>query len=196
MNDARFQQQLQFLLEADKLKTIFRRTLLTDKSRCENDAEHSWHLALMALLLREYAVEEIDIARVIRMVLVHDLVEIDAGDTFAYDLEGNQSKAQRENEAADRLFSMLPQGQGAELRALWEEFDEMQTPDARYAAAIDRLQPFLNNTVTDGHTWKEGAVHKEQVLARMDMVRQAMPELWPFVLQAVRDAVQNGQIHQ
>lgn len=192
--DTRLKQQLHFLLEVDKMKTVFRQTLLTDRSRRENDAEHSWHLALMAMMLQEYAAEPIDLFRVLKMALVHDLIEIYAGDTFAYDVEGNLSKQQREQQAADRLFALLPPDQGAEIRALWEEFDAMQTADARYAAAIDRIQPFLNNVVTDGHTWKQGRVHREQVLQRMDPVRLATPEIWPLIELAIADAVEKGQI--
>lgn len=192
--DDRLDRQLRFLVEADKMKNVLRQTLLTDKSRRENDAEHSWHLALMALLLYEYAEDGVDLFRVLRMALVHDLIEIYAGDTFAYDVEGNKGKAEREAEAADRVFGMLPPEQGAELRALWEEFDAMETPDSRYAAAIDRLQPFLNNSVTDGYTWKLHGVHKEQVLARMGMVRQAAPALWPFVERVIADAMEKGYI--
>lgn len=192
--DNRLEQQLRFLVEADKMKTVLRATLLTDKSRRENDAEHSWHFALMALLLYEYAEDGVNLFRVLKMALVHDLVEIDAGDTFAYDTEGNRDKALREQRAADRLFGLLPKEQAAELRALWEEFDAMESRDARYAAAIDRMQPFLNNSVTDGHTWNLHSVKEEQVRARMEMVRQATPGLWPFVESVLVEAREKGSI--
>ena len=149
----RLDQQLKFTAEIDKMTGILRRTMLIDGSRRENDAEHSWHIAVMALLFSEYAIEPVDVARAIKMCVVHDLIEIYAGDTFAYDPVGNKDKEQREQAAADKLFAMLPQEQGQEIRSLWEEFDEMKTPDAKYAACMDRLQPFLHNTLTQGHTW-------------------------------------------
>ncbi len=141
--------QLEFLIEADKMKTVFRQTLVMDKSRQENDAEHSWHFALMALTLYEYAgFDGVDINRVLKMALLHDLVEIYAGDTFAYDNVGSIDKQIREQKAADRLFSLLPSELATEYRQLWEEFDAMETPDSKYAAAIDRLQPFISNYKT------------------------------------------------
>ncbi|OJU14358.1 MAG: hypothetical protein BGN88_05630, partial [Clostridiales bacterium 43-6] len=150
----KLQKQMEFLTEADKMKTIFRQTLVMDKSRRENDAEHSWHFALMALTLAEYAAsDEVDINRVLKMALLHDLIEIYAGDTFAYDSTGNTDKEAREQAAADKLFALLPPEQAKEFRSLWEEFDEMETPDALYAASIDRLQPLLSNFNTEGHTW-------------------------------------------
>ena len=177
MDVNRLEQQMRFLVEVDKMKSVYRRTILIDKTRRESDAEHSWHFALMAMLLAEYAdPEKVDCARVIRMALVHDLIEIYAGDTFAYDVQGNQDKRQRETEAADKLFALLPEDQAAEIRALWEEFDAMETPDAQYAAAIDRLQPFLNNYLTQGHTWGLGGVKSAQVYERMDPIRVALPQ--------------------
>ena len=149
--NTKLEKQLQFLIEVDKMKTILRQTLLVDKTRRENDAEHSWHFALMAIILYEYADQgKVSLYRVLKMALVHDLIEIYAGDTFAYDDAGNATKEQRETEAADKLFGILPSGQGEELRALWEEFDRMETPDAMYAAALDLLQPFINNYLTEG----------------------------------------------
>lgn len=195
MNLERLDQQLTFLLEVDKMKTVLRQTLLTDKSRRENDAEHSWHFALMAMTLYEYAASpDVDLFRVLKMALVHDLVEVYAGDTFAYDVAGNQDKEQREKEAADRLFGLLPADQGRQYRDLWEEFDAMQTPDAIFASAIDRLQPFMNNYKTDGHTWKLGNVNRAQVYARMDKVREGLPALWPLVERIIAEAVEKGQI--
>src|SRR3954453_23834883 len=137
----RLQQQLAFILEIDKLKSIFRQTILIDRSRRENTAEHSWHLALMAMLLSEYAETPVDVVRVMHMVLVHDIVEIDAGDTFAYDAAGIVTKKQRELDAADRIFGLLPPEQGSELRKLWEEFEAEETSDSHFANAIDRLEP-------------------------------------------------------
>jgi len=148
----RLLQQMQFVVEIDKLKRVLRQTLLTDGSRRENSAEHSWHIALMAILLSEYATEPIDILRVVKMLLLHDLVEIDAGDTFCYDDRGHESKAEREMQAADRLFSLLPPDQASEFRALWDEFEAQETADAQFASTLDRLQPLLNNHQTQGHT--------------------------------------------
>ena len=197
MDVNRLEQQMCFLVEVDKMKSVYRRTILIDKTRRELDAEHSWHFALMAMLLAEYAdPEKVDCARVIRMALVHDLIEIYAGDTFAYDVQGNQDKRQRETEAADKLFALLPEDQAAEIRALWEEFDAMETPDAQYAAAIDRLQPFLNNYLTQGHTWGLGGVKSAQVYERMDPIRVALPEVWPFVDKMIQESIEKGYLEE
>jgi len=190
--NSHIEKQLQFLIEIDKMKSILRQTLLCDGTRRENDAEHSWHLAVMAMVLREYAAPAVDLGRVLQMALVHDLVEVYAGDTFAYDVQGNADKATREAAAADKLFGMLPEAQGKALRTLWEEFDAMETPDAQYAAAIDRLQPFVANHVTQGHTWRLGGVKKSQVLARMDLVRRFAPALWGYAEGVVAEAVEKG----
>jgi putative hydrolase of HD superfamily len=183
----RIDQQLAFLVEADKLKNILRRTTLTDSSRHENTAEHSWHLALTAMVLEEYAASPVNLAKVLRMLVVHDLVEIDAGDTFAYDAAGNATKEERERRAADRIFSLLPTGLREDLRSLWEEFDQAATPEARFANAVDRIQPFLQNRETGGGPWHVHNLSREQVLARMDPVRTELPQLWPTVLDAVDD---------
>ena len=191
----RLKQQLNFIIEADKMKSVMRQTLLADKSREESDAEHSWHIALMALTLLEHAgFEGIDINRVVKMAIIHDLVEIYAGDTFAYDTVNNESKEEREKEAADKLFGLLPPEQGEEYRGLWEEFDEMETPDAMYAAAIDRLQPFINNTLTDGHTWVKHSVTAEQIYKRMAPVKKALPALWGFIEEAVESGIKKGWV--
>jgi putative hydrolase of HD superfamily len=183
----RIDQQLVFLVEADKLKNVLRRTMLTDGSRQENTAEHSWHLALSAMVLEEYASSPVNLPRVLRMLVVHDLVEIDAGDTFAYDAAGNATKEERERRAADRIFGLLPTALREDLRSLWEEFDEAATPEARFANAIDRIQPFLQNRENHGGTWHLHNLSREQVLARMDPVRTALPPLWPSVLAALDD---------
>ena len=195
MNE-RFLQQLRFLEEADKMKNILRMTLVSDGSRRENDAEHSWHLALSAIILYEYAAdkEEVDLLRVMKMAIVHDLIEIYAGDTFAYDVAGNETKLLREQEAADKLFALLPPDQGAELRQLWEEFDLMESPDAQFAAALDRIQAFLCNRLTDWHTWRLAKVSGKQVYNRMDMVRVGTPDLWEFVEENIRQAMEDGII--
>ena len=188
----RFEQQLLFLKEIEGMKQILRQTMLADYSRRENDAEHSWHFAVMAMILAEYADPEVNLCRVLKMALVHDLVEVYAGDTFAYDEQGNRDKEQREQQAADRIFGMLPEDQGKELRSLWEEFDAMKTKDALYAACIDRLQPFINNYYTQGHTWRRGGVTPQQVYQRMEPVKRGTPKLWEFVEFVIEDGKRKG----
>lgn len=185
---------LKFTAEIDKMTSVLRRTMLIDKSRRENDAEHSWHIAVMAILFEKFAPTGTDISRAVKMCVVHDLVEIYAGDTFAYDINGNKSKAEREAKAADKLFGMLPEDVGKEIRLLWEEFDRMETPDAKYAACMDRIQPYLHNTLTDGHTWVEGKVSKTQVLERSGVIEENLPEVWDWVLKNVENGVKNGWI--
>ena len=191
----RLDQQLKFTAEIDKMTGILRRTLLVDQSRRENDAEHSWHIATMAMLFEEYATEKVDIGHVCKMCLVHDLVEIYAGDTFAYDPKGNADKADRETEAADKLFSQLPEEQGKMIRDLWEEFDAMETPDAKYAACLDRLQPFLHNTLTGGHTWVENGTKRSDVEKRMRIIKDFMPEVYDWVSVNLDRAVENGWVN-
>ena len=192
----RLDQQLKFTAEIDKMTSVYRRTLLISGERPENDAEHSWHIAVMALLFKEYCVEEPSVERAIKMCVVHDLIEIYAGDTFAYDVSGNASKADRENEAADRLFAQLPSEQGAEIRALWEEFDAMETVDAKYAACLDRIQPFLHNTLTEGHTWRDGGAVRSQVEKRMTVVREFMPEVYKWISSNLDRSVERGWINE
>ncbi|MBO4858506.1 MAG: HD domain-containing protein [Treponema sp.] len=188
----RLDQQLRFTAEIDKMTSILRRTMLIDDSRRENDAEHSWHIAVMALLFTEYAAEPVDIGRAVKMCVVHDLIEIYAGDTFAYDAAGNKDKAQREQAAADKLFAMLPKEQGDEIRSLWEEFDAMQTADAKYAACMDRLQPFLHNTLTGGHTWVESGTNRASVEKRMAIIKEFMPTVYKWIEQNLDNAIQKG----
>ena len=189
----RLDMQLMFTAEIDKMTSVLRRTMLLDKSRRENDAEHSWHIAVMALLFEEYASEPVDIGHAIKMCVVHDLIEIYAGDTFAYDVEGNKSKAEREEKAADRLFALLPEEQGAYIRALWEEFDRMETADSKYAACLDRIQPFFHNTLTEGHTWVEsGTTDRAAVEKRMSIVKEFMPKVYPWVEKNIDNAVVKG----
>lgn len=190
--NTRLDQQLLFSAEIDKMTDVLRRTLLINKSRRENDAEHSWHIATMAMLFSEYTVEPVNVSRAVQMCVVHDIVEIDAGDTFAYDVQGNSDKAEREKEAADKLFAKLPPDQGEMIRSLWEEFDAMETPDAKYAACMDRLQPFLHNTLTDGHTWDEGKVARESVEKRMAVIKEFMPEVYKWVAANIDRSVQKG----
>ncbi len=172
----RLQQQIQFLAEIDKLKQVLRRTWLLDQSRFENDAEHSWHIAVAAMLFLEYADDpNVDVLRVIKMLLVHDLVEIDAGDTYAYDEQACLDQAEREQKAAERIFGLLPPDQAAAFRALWEEFEARQTPEARYAAALDRFQPLLHNYLTNGRAWRDHAVTSDRVFVRNGPVGEGAP---------------------
>ena len=195
IKDLNLQKQLSFIVEVDKIKNIMRRTLLIDGSRRENDAEHSWHLAIMAMLLTEYAEDKnFTLDKVIKMVIVHDLVEIYAGDTFAFDIQGNLEKEEKERKAADKLFGQLPENQGKHLRKLWEEFDEAKTPDARYAAALDRLQPFIHNLCTEGHTWVLAKVTKEQVYKRSGLSMEVLPALKPWMEEQIEFAIKKGWI--
>ena len=193
----RIQKQLDFIVELDKMKSIFRHPILTDRSRRENDAEHSFHIATMAIILKEHSVyPDVDLTRVMKMLLVHDLVEIDAGDTFAYDDLGNESKQLRESRAAERIYGLLPADQGSELMALWREFDAAATHDAKFAAALDRLQPMLNNLHTDGHTWRENGVTLEKVRSRAEPIREAIPvvyeAVWPQIEGMIRSILGAG----
>lgn len=185
---------LMFTAEIDKMTSVLRRTILIDKSRRENDAEHSWHIAVMALIFQDYAVEKPNVLHSVEMMLVHDLVEIYAGDTFAYDVAGNVSKAERERAAAEKLYALLPQEQSIHLRALWEEFDASETTDSKYANCLDRLQPFLHNVFTQGYTWSNYGFRtkRAQVEARMDILREFMPQVHQWVVKCMDTAVQKG----
>ena len=194
LNQGRLTQQLAFIVEIDKLKKILRQTMLTDGSRHENDAEHSWHLAVMAILMVEYAAAQIDLLRVMKMVLIHDIVEIDAGDTYIYDEKGNADKPRRERAAADRIFALLPPDQAGELRACWEEFEARKTSDAMYAAALDRLQPLLHNFHTQGKMWREHGITADRVLRRNQPYFAGAPALWPFVEDLIRESVRRGYL--
>lgn len=185
MTDDRLARQIAFLLEADKLKSVLRRTPLVDASRFENSAEHSWHLLLSAMVMREHAGGDVDLWRVFELLVVHDLVEIDAGDTFAYDLEGQKTKAAREEAAAERLFGLLPPDQAAGFRALWEEFEERETPASRFANALDRFQPLILNAHANGGSWRTHDLTRAQVFERMAPVEAAMPEVWPAVVEII-----------
>jgi putative hydrolase of HD superfamily len=187
MTAPRLTGQLAFLVEADKLKNVLRRTLVTSGARRENSAEHSWHLALCAVVLVEYAAEPVDLPRAMKMLVVHNLVEIDAGDTFAFDTAANFDKLDRERAAAERIFGLLPPDLAGQLRALWEEFEAHSTPEARFAHAVDRIQPFLQNLHTEGGTWRLYRPTRAQVMERMDPVRTALPALWPTVLAGVEE---------
>jgi putative hydrolase of HD superfamily len=187
--------QIQFILEVDKLKTVNRNTLLTDRSRFENSAEHSWHAALTAVVIFDAVdVDGMDMARIVRMLLVHDLVEIDAGDTFCYSPEQRQTQIRREQKAAERIFGLLPDRQADDLRQLWQEFEAQQTPEARFANAVDRLQPLLQAIHTQGKTWRQNGIRKDQVIERMQPVRVALPSLWEYVIELIEDAANRGYL--
>ena len=192
----RLDRQLRFTAEIDKMTGVYRRTMLLSKERRENDAEHSWHIAVMALLFKEYCVEEPSVERAIKMLVVHDLVEIYAGDTFAYDDKGNEDKEAREAAAADKLFSQIPPEQGQEIRSLWEEFDAMETTDSKYAACLDRLQPFLHNTLTEGFTWVESGTNRAKVEKRMHIIKEFMPEVYTWIEKNLDNAVEKGWLRE
>ncbi|HEV2131606.1 MAG TPA: HD domain-containing protein [Longimicrobiaceae bacterium] len=190
----RLVRQLDFIWEIDRLKGILRQTRVLGGERRENSAEHSWHLAVMAPLLAEYVAEPVDVLRVLKMVLIHDLVEIDADDVFCYDGAANVGKAERELLAAKRLFGLLPPDQARELRALWNEFEAGETPEARFAIAVDRLQPLIENFHSQGGTWRIHGITLDQVLARMEPIRDALPDLWPYVMRIIEESCARGYI--
>ena len=189
----RLLKQIKFIEEIDKLKHIFRQNILIDTSRNENDAEHSWHLAVMAIVLSEYSsAKDLDVSRVIKMVLIHDLVEIHAGDTFCYDEKGYEDKADREQKAAETLFPILPLDQAQEMLGLWREFEELATPEARFASCLDRLEPLILNYNTNGHTWQKPGITYDKVLKRNEIDKENAPVLWEYVLEILEDSVKKG----
>ena len=190
----RLEQQLQFILEIDKVKKIIRQTPLSDASRKENDAEHSWHIALMAYLLQEYAEEPIEVPKVMLMVLIHDLVEIDAGDTYAYDEEGAKTKDERERKAAEHIFGMLPEDQGMYLKALWEEFEAYETAEAKYAHMLDNFQPLLLNDAAGGISWTEHKVKKSQIYKRNEKVEETSATIWKCMQNKIDKHIQSGHV--
>lgn len=191
----RLQQQIEFILEIDKLKQVMRRTQLLDKSRTENDAEHSWHLAMLAMVLAEYADPEVNINRVISMLLIHDLVEIDAGDTFLYDESFTASlKAERELNAAERIYNLLPEDIKLKLMNLWKEFEERKTADAKFAAGLDRLQPLLHNYFTGGGAWAVHNVTAEKVMSKKHLIQEASEVLGKLAEDYISDAVNRGDL--
>lgn len=192
INSEKIKKQIEFIITIDEMKNVLRRNLVSDGSRRENDAEHSWHLAVMAMILEEYSADKVDISKVLKIALVHDLVEVYAGDTFAYDVKGNEDKLDREIASAEKLFGMLKDDQGDEIRALWDEFEAKETPESKYANAIDRLQPLILNYLTNGHTWKLGDVHAPQIYKRMDIIRTATPELWHIVEGIISTSIEAG----
>lgn len=197
MNSDRLRKQIDFIIEIDKLKRILRQTVLMDCSRQENDAEHSWHLAVMALLLSEYAVEcGIDMFRVLKMVLIHDLVEIDAGDTYCYDVERMHDQTEREESAADRIFTILPGDQAKEFRRLWDEFQQRRTPESLFAGALDRFQPLLHNYMTKGYMWKRHSIKKHQVIERNQPIKEGSSLLWAYAEKMIDNAVKRGYLSE
>lgn len=194
MELARLEKQIRFIIEIDRLKTIQRRTYLINEHRNENTAEHSWHIAVMAMILAEYSNESIDLAKVLKMALIHDIVEIDAGDTFVYDTVGSLDKADRERVAADRIFNILPADQAGEMRALWDEFETRETAEAKFAATMDRFIPQLHNYHTEGGSWKEHAITHDRVVTRNQTMTEGSEELWEWTQKMLEDAVSKGYL--
>lgn len=190
----RFHQQMKFLLEMDKSKEVFRQNYLASGSRKENDAEHSWHLAMMCLLLQEYSREKLDVLRTLTMVLFHDVIEIDAGDTYAYDSESGKTKEKRERQAAVRLYGMLPEDQGNYLREIWEEFEAGETPEARFAHTLDRVQPLMLNDASSGRSWEEHGIHAEQVYQRNARTQEGSEELWNYAKEIIERNKMAGRL--
>lgn len=190
----RLKKQMEFIIEVDKLKDIIRQTNLTNGERKENDAEHSWHLALMAVFLSEYSKEPVDVLQVIKMVLIHDLVEIDAGDTYLYDEAGNGTKAAREQKAAERIFNILPQDQAEELFGLWREFEDRKTPESKFANTLDRIQPVLLNDATEGRAWREHDVCIDQIMSKNEYTSQGSDVLWAYIQEVFEKNMKNGNI--
>lgn len=190
--DTLLKEQMNFLIEIDKLKTIERKTKIMHGSRLENDAEHSWHLAMMALILQNNANNKIDLLRVIKMLLIHDLVEIDAGDTFAYDSSGYVDKFDREVQAAKRLFGILPAEQEQELMDLWIEFEKKETDEAKFASSLDRLQPLIHNHNNQGDTWLKYNITSEQVFNRNKEIANGSNELWEYAQSIINNSVEQG----
>lgn len=191
---SRLEKQIAFLTEVDKEKNIFRQTYLADGKRKENDAEHAWHLALAAVLLKEHMKEDVDLGRVMTMVLIHDLVEIDAGDTYAYDVEGAATKREREVKAADRIFGILPEDQGTYLRELWDEFEAYETAEAKYAHLLDNFQPLMLNDAADGKSWEEHGVHKSQVCRRNARIPETSEIVWEKMLEIMDKHIEKGHL--
>jgi len=194
--DPRLDRIVRFVLETDRLKEVYRQTYITGGIRRENSAEHSWHLALMAVLLKDYADGPVDVEKTVRMLLVHDIVEVDAGDTFAYDEAGAAGKEEREAAAAERLFGLLPPELADEFHLLWKEFEERRTPEAKFAAALDRLHPVLLNRATEGAAWRRNGVRKEQVLKRIGAIRDGSSALWEYARRIVDDAAERGMLRE
>ena len=190
--DDRLKKQIGFMLELDKMKNLYRQTYVLHEDRKENDAEHSWHLAILAFILAEHSNKPVDVAKVMKMVLIHDIVEIDAGDTYCYDSEGYKTKADREEKAAQRIFGLLPDDQKDEMYRLWREFEDSETDDARFAAVLDRIQPLLLNYTKGGISWKEHGIFKEQVLGRNEAYFDVSDNITELITNIIDDAQKNG----
>ncbi|GAT63703.1 HD domain-containing protein [Paludibacter jiangxiensis] len=188
----RLLKQIEFIKEIDKIKFIFRKTKLISSNRNENDAEHSWHLAMMAMVLAEHANEPIDLLRVMKMVLIHDIVEIDAGDIFIYDATKNHTNTEEELKAAKRIFGLLPEEQAQELIALWEEFEAGETADARFAKAMDRLEPLLQNSSNNGGTWNEFGVNYQKVYDKKKLIKNGSETIWEYTEKLINECVEQG----
>lgn len=195
MQKERLDQQFDFFREIDKEKFIQRQTYLSGAVRKENDAEHAWHMAIMTILLSEYANEKIDVLKTVTMLLIHDIVEIDAGDTYAYDEEGKKTQHQREQAAAERIFGLLPADQAEKMKDLWEEFEQNETAEAKFAHTMDNIQPVMLNAATDGKAWEEHGVHIDQILKRNQITPQGSERLWDYSLhQFIEPHVEKGKI--
>lgn len=192
----RLEKQIRFIVEIDKVKNIFRQTYLADAGRKENDAEHSWHIALMAYLLQEYAEKPVDVSKVMLMVLIHDLVEIDAGDTYAYDDAGAETKRAREEAAADRIFGLLPEDQGKYFRELWEEFEAYESPEGKYAHLLDNFQPLLLNDASGGLSWQEHQVRKSQIYKRNEKIEETSETIWNCMKEIVQKHIECGHVEE
>lgn len=191
----RLEQQFEFIREIDKEKFIGRQTYLSDGKRKENDAEHAWHMAIMTILLSEYANEEIDVLKTVTMLLIHDIVEIDAGDTYAYDEEAKKTQKEREQKAAERIFGLLPPDQGEKFKKIWEEFEARETKEACFARTMDNLQPVMLNDATDGKAWVEHGVHLEQIMKRNQNTAEGSETLWEYAYQNfILPNVEKGRI--
>jgi len=195
ISNIRLKQQIEFLKEIDDLKQILRQTVLTKDRRQENDAEHSWHLAMLVITLSEYSNDKsIDILRTVRMVLIHDIIEIDAGDTFCYGNHDRNAKTEKERKAAHRIFGILPEEQAQEFIDLWEEFEAMETPEAQFAAAVDRLQPLLLNFYSEGYAWKQHEIKRSQVIERNHHISKGSKVLWEFAENLIEESVNKGYL--
>ncbi len=191
---SRLEKQIDFVLEIDKLKGIVRRSFLVSGERYENSAEHSWHVSVLAHILAEHSDHEIDLMRVVKMLLIHDVVEIDAGDTYYFDTQGNSDKAERETKAAERLFGLLPEDQADEFREAWEEHEACQTNDARFANALDRFIPLLHNYYTQGRSWKKHRIRLDQVMKLQEPIEQGSKTLWEYTARVIQSAVDKGYL--
>ena len=192
--ESRIEKQMDFLREIDKLKQIGRQSYLTDGGRKENDAEHSWHLAMCALVLREYMPEPVDVARTVEMVLAHDLVEIRAGDAYAYDAQAQAAQREKETKAAEELFGILPEDQKRYLKDLWEEFEACESREARFARVLDNCQPLLLDDASGGKSWRDHGIRKEQVYERNGRVREWAPEIWDYMERLIQKHVELGNL--